>query len=221
LLLNGKALCRPARISSRNAIHVHLIIMAAFGPLLGVVVGALLTWLLTRQGRRDDRRRDAWAGWAQQAYRLMITRRQIVEQCWTDCNGDNGHPAEVRPALQQKLRTRIVQEVQSDSQLHSALALVLLAETSSNRRHQAREFTNLLSRDVEIEPDFHPAMIRIHHERYLLALQLTLDALLGRFAEVGTTTQVTAWFKEKYEQLGEKGEPTGEIDGATGGAACR
>jgi|SRR5664279_3391957 len=182
--------------------------MTVLGTLLSVVVGALLTWFLTMYGRRDDRRRDAWAAWAEQAYRLMTTRRQIVDQCWADSGGLDGRPTEVRVAFTESLAARLVQEVERDPHLQSALARVLLAETSTHRRHQARAFTNLLSqKEVEDEPgSSHPTMVLRDHKRYLLALQLTLDNLLGRFAEVGTSTQVLAWFKQKYDQLGSKDE---------------
>jgi hypothetical protein len=65
---------------------------------------------------------------------------------------------------------------------------------------------NLLSGDVEMEPNAHPAMFKVHHDRYLHVLQLTLDDLLGRLAEVGSTTHVLTWFKEKYHQMGSMDE---------------
>ena len=185
--------------------------MSVIGPLLGVVVGALLTWFLTARSQRDDRRRDAWATWAEQAYRLMATRRELVERCWAEQSGSGAIARtidELGLSFAQRVSRGLVREVERDAQLHSALARVLLAEPSSIHRDQARGLTQLLFDDVKlIKPDAVQHAFLRSHKNYLAALQATLDSLLGSYAEAGTPTQVLTWFKEKYDQLTSKDKP--------------
>ncbi|HVZ31686.1 MAG TPA: hypothetical protein VG963_04625 [Polyangiaceae bacterium] len=175
-------------------------------PLLGGVVGALLTWFLGGHGRRDDRRREAWATWAEHAYRLMIVRRELIERCWQARRSPDSDCDNSEPNLARCIALGLRQQIERDSALHAALARVLLAEPSPVRRHQARAFTDLLSQDVE-HADVSERALLESHDRYLAALQATLDELLGRYAESGTSAQVSSWFKEKYEALAAKQEP--------------
>ena len=62
--------------------------MSIAGPLLGVVVGAFLTWFLTTRARREDRWRDAWAAWAGRAYQLVTIRKNLVEKYCALTPGD-------------------------------------------------------------------------------------------------------------------------------------
>lgn len=174
--------------------------MDFIGPLLGVIVGAVLTWFQAMHGRRDDRRRDAWAGWAEQAYRLMITRRDLIERCWADQRSAESPPDDFEQRFAQSVGVGLRQEIERDAQLQSSLARVLLAEPSAARRRQARDFTDLLSQDVDQPQAGARALLR-SHDQYLRALQATLDVLLGTYAENGTATQVATWFKDKYGRL--------------------
>lgn len=185
--------------------------MNASGPLLGVVVGALLTWFFSTQIRRDDRRRDAWAAWGEHAYRLILARRELVERCWTEQGGAD-RPVGGLESFGLRVSNALVGEIETDAQLHAALARVLLSEPSSVRRDQARAFTELLSEDVEQQPTAKPRAVLRRHRQYIAALQATLDNLFGRFAEVGTPTQVVTWFKQKYNDLTSKNEPIKIVD---------
>lgn len=171
-------------------------------PLLVVVAGGMVTWLHTTHSKCEDRRRDAWAGWAEQAYRALVTRRELIERCWaarstTDKGGR---------LLAQSIEVGLRREIAGDATLHSALARVLLTEPSSTRRKQARAFTDLLSGDID-DPGVGERAVLRSHDQYLAALQATLDELLGTYAEKGTTAQVRTWFKDRYRALLSKDEP--------------
>jgi hypothetical protein len=192
----------PGHHAIRSAILRSLEII---GTLVGVLVGSVLAWLQATHSRHDDRRRDAWAAWAEHAYRLMITRRELVERCWLDRNAARDADDRVDPHLAQSIAAGLRRAVERDPPLHSALARVLLAETSATRRKQAREFTDLLSGDVD-EPHGRALEFLRSHELYIAALQATLDDLLGAYAE-STIVRVRSWFKERYAALASTDKP--------------
>jgi hypothetical protein len=172
------------------------------GIIIGALASALANWFFNTRSKRDDRRRDAWTAWAEQAYRLILVRRQLIERCWVDASSSSRHDA---LGFLPKVSIALAQDIRQDTQLHIALARVLLAEPSASRRKQARAFTDLLSDDIEPEETTEPEMQARRHVQYVEALQATIDDLLGRYAD-GTTTQVSDWFSRKFEQLTSKDE---------------
>jgi hypothetical protein len=58
--------------------------MSAIGQVLLILAGAAITWLFAVRQQRENRRRDAWAAWAQEAYRLMVVRQDLVEKAWSE-----------------------------------------------------------------------------------------------------------------------------------------